>query len=99
MVVWAEFELGRTGHKKVGGQAGRRQELESLGQLGGELGRQEQGRRRTTRGDSNVAGGAHTHTHTPTQAHTTATNFWSAVHSLVLGPRVATALGMGWYLA
>lgn len=58
MVVWAEFELGCTGQKEVGGQEAGAGELGSWGRAGGG---QEQGRKRR---DSNVAGGAHTHAHT-----------------------------------
>lgn len=58
VVVWAEFELGCTGQKEVGGQEAGAGELGSWGRAGGG---QEQGR---SRRDSNVAGGTHARTHT-----------------------------------
>lgn len=78
---WSGLSLGWAAGSERDRRAGG-QELESW-ELGGGAGGQEQ----AGEGGRNVAGGAH-----PRPSHTTPTNFWSPVDSLVLGPRVATAL-------
>lgn len=70
-VVWAEFELGCTGQKKVGGRAGRRaggrswRAWDGWGESWG--GKSRGGGRR--RGETAMWRAAHTHTHIHTSTH------------------------------